>query len=339
MRRLRGGEKTNFGQPTRHLHRARRADMPVVNGIKRAPVESDTHARVMYTPVPAIFVLVGPTASGKTACAIEVAPVLDAEIVSLDSMLLYRGMDIGTDKPRDQGGVRHHLIDLLDPTDRFDLARYIEQADAAIADIHARGKRALIVGGTGLYLMGLLKGVFEGAPRDPAYRATLAEIPAPDLHGRLTEVDPTTAKKLHPNDRRRITRALEVWRTTGTPLSALQTQFDGPDRYDAVLVGLQADREHLRARIRARIDEMFRDGLVEEVAGLTLGDTAGQGVGYKEIVAMLAGEHDEAEARRLIERNTVRLVRRQSTWFKRFDITWTTQDQVLATFRAADASR
>ena len=250
-------------------------------------------------------------------------------------------MDIGTDKPsaEEQAGIPHHLIDLLDPAERFDLARYIEAADTAIADIHARGKRALVVGGTGLYLMGLLKGVFEGAPRDAALRATWDDVPAPELLERLAAVDPETAAKLHPNDRRRITRALEVFHTTGEPLSAQQTQFDGPDRYDAILVGLDVDRAPLRDRIRARIEEMFAEGLVDEVRGLDLGDTAGQAVGYKEVRGYLDGEYDEAEAKRRIESNTIRLVRRQSTWFKRFPIHWTTPDRALDAFRAADTER
>ena len=279
--------------------------------------------------MPALFVLVGPTASGKTAAAIRVAPALDAEIVSLDSMLLYRGLDIGTDKPKDRGGIPHHLIDRLDPTERFDLARYIADADAAIADIHARGRRVLVVGGTGLYLMGLLKGVFQGAPRDDALRDRLREIEPERLHERLAKVDPETAARVHRNDRRRITRALEVYETTGVPLSTMQTQFDGPDRYETVIAGLEVDRDTLRTRIRARIDAMFCDGLVDEVKGLTLGPTAGQAVGYKEVAGMLRGEYDEAEARRLVERNTIRLVRRQATWFKRFPVVWTTPDHLL----------
>jgi tRNA dimethylallyltransferase len=285
--------------------------------------------------VPPLLVLVGPTASGKSAAAIPVARAMDAEIVSLDSMLLYRRMDIGTDKPKDLGGVRHHLIDLLDPAERFDVRRYIEQADAAIADIHARGRRALVVGGTGLYLIGLLKGVFEGAPRDDAFRERLGAVDLPELYARLQAVDPVTAARVHPNDRRRILRALEVHETTGRPLSALQQQFDGPDRYEAVIAGIRRDPTELKRRIEARVDAMFQAGLVEEVRGLRLGPTASQAVGYKEVLGFLRGEYDLAEARRLVVRHTVRLARRQNTWFKRFPIRWTdgTPEQVLAVFR------
>jgi tRNA dimethylallyltransferase len=269
-----------------------------------------------------ILVLIGATASGKTEAAIAVARRLDAEVVSLDSMLLYRGMDIGTAKPTDLGGLPHHLIDLLDPAERFDVNRYLAAADAAIADIAGRGKVPLVVGGTGLYLMGLLKGVFEGAPRDDALRADLAGVDSAELHARLARVDPATAGKLHENDRRRITRALEVFTTTGRPLSELQQQFDGPDRYTARIAGLRTDRAKLRERVERRVDAMLAAGLVAEVAGLELGPTASQAVGYKELLGYLRGEYDLAEARRLVVRNTMRLARRQATWFKRFDVAW-----------------
>ncbi len=271
---------------------------------------------------PPLYVLVGATASGKSAASIPLARELGAEIVSLDSMLLYRGMDIGTDKPRDRGGVPHHLIDLLDATERFDAKRYLAAADAAIASIHARGRRVLVVGGTGLYLMGLVKGFFEGAPRDPALRESLETIPTGELHDRLGGVDPEAAARLHPNDRRRILRALEVHAATGSPLSALQTQFTGEDRYACLFAGIRRTREDLKARILARVGEMRDAGLVEEVKRLQLGPTAEQAVGYKEIAAALRGEIEMEEAFLLIARNTVRLVRRQETWFKRFSVRW-----------------
>ncbi|MHC4933045.1 MAG: tRNA (adenosine(37)-N6)-dimethylallyltransferase MiaA, partial [Planctomycetota bacterium] len=210
-----------------------------------------------------LFVLVGPTAAGKTRASLEIARRLDAEIVSLDSMLIYRGMDIGTDKPRDLGGIPHHLVDLLDPAERFDLQHYLDRADAAIAGIRERGRRALVVGGTGLYLMGLLKGVFEGAPRNEALRAQLADVDLDSLHARLRAVDPPTAERVHPHDRRRILRALEVHAATGRPLSELQTQFEGPDRYDARLAGIRLPRPELKRRIEQRVHAMFEEGLVE----------------------------------------------------------------------------
>jgi len=269
-----------------------------------------------------LFVLVGPTASGKSRAAIPVARSLGAEILSLDSMLLYRGLDIGTDKPKDTGGIPHHGIDLLDPHERFDVRRYIDLADETIAGIRARGNRVLVVGGTGLYLMALLKGLFEGPRCNAPLRARLAEVEAPELHRRLAEVDPEAAKGLHPNDRRRITRALEVHEATGRPLRELQTQFGGPDRHGAVIAGIRWPRPELAERIRQRVAAMFERGLPDEVRALDLGPTASQAVGYKEVLGALRGEHDLAEARRLVERNTLRLARRQETWFKRFPVAW-----------------
>lgn len=266
--------------------------------------------------------IVGPTASGKSRAAVPVARALGAEIVSLDSMLLYRGMDIGTDKPKDTGGVPHHLIDLLDPGERFDVRRFIDLAEEAIAGIRARGHRVLVVGGTGLYLMALLKGIFEGPRCNVPLRARLAEVDAPELHRRLAALDPGTAKGLHPNDRRRITRALEVFEATGRPLREQQTQFGGPDRHAAVIAGIRRPRAQLAERIRERVAAMFHAGLVDEVQGLDLGPTASQAVGYKEVLGALRGEYDLAEARRLVERNTLRLARRQETWFRRFPVTW-----------------
>ncbi len=269
-----------------------------------------------------LFVLVGPTASGKSGAAIPLARQLDAEIVSLDSMLLYRGMDIGTDKPDDLGGIPHHLIDCLEPSATFDLARYLRRADDAIADIQSRKKRVLVVGGTGLYLMGLFKGIFEGPPPDPELRAHLEDLPPQEVLDRLGEIDPDSLARIHPHDRRRQRRALEVFEQTGVPLSKLQTQFQQEDRYRGTLAGIQRPRSELHERIRRRVDAMWAAGLVDEVRGLELGPTAAQAVGYKEVAGFLRGEYDEAEARRLVVRNTVRLVRRQNTWFRRFPVEW-----------------
>ena len=269
-----------------------------------------------------LLVLVGPTASGKSAAALPVARELDAEILSLDSMLLYRGMDIGTDKPLDRGGVPHHGIDLLDPTERFDTRRYLQSAEAAIAEIQARGREVLIVGGTALYLVSLLKGMFEGPARDATLRAKFDEQDSPVLHARLAEVDPVMAERLHPNDRRRITRALEVHALTGRPLSEQQIEWDAPDRFPSRMAGVRRPRDEVRARIERRVDQMLENGLVEEVRGLELGPTAGQAVGYKEVLGYLRGDYDLAEARRLIIRNTGRLARRQETWFKRLAVHW-----------------
>jgi len=274
--------------------------------------------------VPPLLVLIGPTAAGKSTVALDLAPRLDAEVISLDSMLVYRGLDIATDKPRDLRGVPHHLLDTMDPADRFDVRHYLAQADAAIDAIHARGRRALVVGGTGLYLMGLLKGVFEGVPRDPDLRERLGGRSPADLHGELRRVDPRAAERIHPNDRRRLIRALEVHAATGKPLDEMQKQFDGPDRYAARIAGLRWPRPALYARIRARVERMLADGLVDEIRALAprLGPTAAQAVGAKEVRGYLEGRWDLAEARRLIESHTVQLVRRQETWFRRFRVHW-----------------
>ncbi len=271
-----------------------------------------------------LLVLVGATASGKSAVAVPLAEQLGAEILSLDSMLVYRGMEIGTDKPpaAERARVPHHLIDLLDPSQPFDLRRYLRAADAAVAEVQGRGRRVLIVGGTGLYLMGLCKGVFESPPVDPELRARLEALPTAELRARVEEIDPELWERVHPNDHRRLRRAAEVYEQTGTPLSELQRQFQGPDRYPAVFGGIRRSRPDLHARIRTRVDAMFAGGLVDEVRGLELGPTAAQAVGYKEVRAALDGEHDLDQARALVVRHTVRLVRRQSAWFKRFPIRW-----------------
>ena len=274
--------------------------------------------------MPPLLVLIGPTAGGKTAVALELAPRLDAEVVSLDSMLVYRGLDIATDKPRDLRGVPHHLLDTLEPDERFDLRRYLAQADAAIESIRGRGRQALVVGGTGLYLMGLLKGVFEGVPRDAALRERLSRRDPADLHAELRRVDAAAAARIHENDRRRLTRALEVFAATGRPLDEVQRQFAGPDRYPSRIAGLRWPRPVLYARVRERVGRMFDEGLVDEIRRLAprLGPTASQAVGAKEILGHLDGRWDLAEARRLVEAHTITLVRRQETWFRRFDVHW-----------------
>ena len=205
--------------------------------------------------------LVGATASGKTALALEVAERTGAEILSLDSMLVYRGMDIGTAKPTPAERARapHHLIDLVEPTERFDTRRWLRAARQALEDIHARGRRALFAGGTGLYLAVLLRGMFEGPPVDPAVRAAVAARAeaggAAALHAELAERDPAAAERLHPNDLRRVSRALEVLEQTGRTLSDWQREWrerPSPRERRARIVGLELPRETLAQRIRTR---------------------------------------------------------------------------------------
>ena len=254
------------------------------------------------TPAPPAldcWYLTGPTAAGKTKVGVELARRLNAEIVSLDSMALYQAMDIGTAKPTaaDRAAVPHHLLDLIPPTEEFSLSQYIDAAHAAIADIRGRGKEVLFVGGTPLYLKSLLRGVFQGPPADWDFRAAIEKeldsLPLAALHQRLQVIDPLLAAKLHPNDKRRIIRGLEVFKLTGERLSHLQMQFDEaqPAATPKVFV-LAWPRDELHRRIDARVEQMFAAGLVEEVRGLdlkygTLSRTAVQAVGYREVLEWL----------------------------------------------------
>ncbi len=222
-----------------------------------------------------MVLLLGTTASGKTAAALALAPLLNAEIVSIDSMQVYRRMDIGTAKPTpaERAAVRHHLIDVVEPSESFSVARFVELADAAIADITARGKTVLAVAGTPLYLMGLMYGMFEGPSADESFRAALRERATregtPALHAELAVIDPAAAARIHPNDLKRIERALEVHRLTGRPLSAMQTQWDASHmRYAASVVGIRREKEDTSRRINQRVRQMIDAGLVDEVRSL-----------------------------------------------------------------------
>jgi tRNA dimethylallyltransferase len=278
--------------------------------------------------------LTGPTASGKTEVGMELARHIDAEIISLDSMALYRGMDIGTAKPTSQQrrAVPHHLLDILEPADEFSVAQYLEAAEAAAIEIRARGKQDLFVGGTALYLKALLRGIFSGPTADWRLRRELEEVARVDgpeaLHRRLQEVDPAAAAKLHPNDLRRIIRALEVHQTTGQPISSLQRQFDqGRPAEQCRVFVLHWPREQLDQRLRQRVDEMFAAGLVDEVRSLlshgstdlssaALSRTASQAVGYKEVLDFLNGQRDLPATIELVKLRTRRFAKRQLTWFR-----------------------
>jgi tRNA dimethylallyltransferase len=272
--------------------------------------------------------LTGPTAAGKTRVALELARQLDAEIVSLDSMAVYRGMDIGTAKPTpaERAIVPHHLIDLIDPDADYSLAQYVEAAQATTRDIRGRSKQVLFVGGTPLYLKSLLRGIFQGPPADWDFRNQIQEevqrVGTAALHERLEQVDPLTAARLHPNDTRRIIRALEVYRSTGSPISHLQTQFDeGRPAVECRVFVLDWPREILHQRIDVRVGQMIGLGLVDEVRGLQerfprLSRTAAQAVGYQETIEHLDGQYDLAEACERIARRTRQLAKRQGTWFR-----------------------
>jgi tRNA dimethylallyltransferase len=272
--------------------------------------------------------LSGATAVGKTRIGIALARRLDAEIVSLDSMAIYRGMDIGTAKPtaEDRAAVPHHLLDIVEPADEYSVAQYVDAAAAVVDDIRARGRQVLFVGGTPLYLKSLLRGLFDGPPANWELREQiedeLVEVGQAALHERLTQVDPVSASNIHPHDTRRLIRALEVFRATGEPLSHQQTEFEeGRAAGECRVFVLRRERAELHRRIEGRVEAMIDVGLVDEVRGLTaggrqLGRTASQAVGYREALAYLAGEYDRTTMIDRIQVRTRRFAKRQGTWFR-----------------------
>jgi len=281
-----------------------------------------------FPPVSDCWYLSGATASGKTSAAIQLAAAIDAEIISLDSMAVYIGMDIGTAKPTEHelSQVAHHLLDVVEPNCEFSLAEYLTLAHQAVADISSRGKQVLFVGGTPLYLKSLLRGVNEGPPADLDFRrdveSEVERVGIEALRNRLEQVDPLSAAKLHPNDKRRMIRALEVYKLTGKPISHMQTHFDevGSSCCERAFV-LSRDRSQLHDRINARVDQMFEAGLVEEVTNLRakygeFSKTSLQGVGYREGLQLLDGELTLEEAIEQTKIRTRRFARRQETWFR-----------------------
>lgn len=284
---------------------------------------------------PRVIVIVGPTASGKSAVGMELALKLGGEIVSADSMQVYRGMDIGTAKatPAEQAAVRHHLIDVVNPDEIFSVARYQELASAAIDEIWARGRLPVVVGGTGLYIDALIYGfLFPDEGRNPEVRAALEreaeERGVGALHARLSEVDPAAAERIHRNDLRRIVRALEVHEVTGEPISRLQRRHQGRPRYNARLFGMAVERRALVSRIEDRVDRMVEQGLLEEVrelfrAGYGPELTSMQAIGYKEFGDYIRGRASLSEALEALKMGTRRYAKRQMTWFKRNpDVEW-----------------
>lgn len=272
--------------------------------------------------------LTGATATGKTGVGIALAERLNAEIVSLDSMTIYRGMDIGTAKPtaEERSRVPHHLLDIVEPADEYSVAQYVDTAAATVEAIRARSREVLFVGGTPLYLKSLLRGLFDGPPANWDLReeieAELAQVGQAALHERLTQVDPVAASVIHPHDTRRMIRALEVFRATGEPLSHQQMQFDdGRPAEECRVFVLRRERTELHRRIEGRVEAMIDAGLVDEVRELTangkeLGRTASQAVGYREALAFLAGEIDRDEMLSQMKVRTRRFAKRQGTWFR-----------------------
>ena len=278
-----------------------------------------------------IVVVAGPTASGKTALGIALAKYFHGEIVSADSMQVYRGMDIGTAKATmaEREGIPHHMLDVAEPWEDYSVARYVEQAEACCRDILRRGKLPILVGGTGLYIDSLISGRdFAAVDSDQGLREALsAEYDAlggEAMHRRLQEIDPERAAILHPGDKRRIVRALEVYRLTGMTITEHDRQTRAlPKRFDAAAIHLNfKNRPALYARIDRRVDMMVEQGLFREVegllaAGLSPESTAMQAIGYKEVVRSLQGELSREEAVDLIKQSSRRYAKRQLTWFNR----------------------
>ncbi|HEV2296134.1 MAG TPA: tRNA (adenosine(37)-N6)-dimethylallyltransferase MiaA [Tepidisphaeraceae bacterium] len=283
------------------------------------------------TAAPFVYAIIGPTASGKSDLAMELARRLGGEILSVDSMQVYRGMDVGTAKPSpaEQREVRHHGIDLVDPSASFTAARFVQFADGVIANARARRVPLIAVGGTPLYFKVLFEGMFEGPGADETVRARLRDLSNEALHRRLRDADPAAAARIHVNDTKRLVRALEVLELTGQPISSLQREWASPAvRHEARWIGLEWDRDALNRRINARVKGMLAAGWVEEVRALlarygALSKTASEATGYAELIAHVQGKMSLDDAAEQIKIATRQLARRQMKWFKRFaDVQW-----------------
>lgn len=281
----------------------------------------------MNTP---ILILLGPTASGKTDLAIPLSQVVDGEIISADSMQIYRGMDIGTAKPdmSTRRLVPHHLIDIRDPWEGFNACLFVEEAAKKIADIQLRGKTVLIVGGTALYIKSLLEGIFPGPSANWEIRRVLSGYSPGDLYQRLCQLDPNTAQRLSPNDTRRVIRALEVVYATGIPISEYQRHYTHPPgAYRPCFIGINWPKPILHQRIASRVEQMLHRGLVEETEGLLvlphpLSHTAAQAIGYREAIDALAHPEKFSCLKESIELGTKQFAKRQMTWLRRFPVHW-----------------
>jgi tRNA dimethylallyltransferase len=301
---------------------------------------------------PPLLVIVGPTGVGKTAVAVRLGWALPLEAVNADSRQVYRGMDIGTGKPtaEERAVLPHHLIDVADPAERYHVARFRADALEALAGIRARGRLPVLVGGTGLYVRSLLKGLKPAPPADPALRRELERHAdaqgVASLHERLAALDPEAAGRLHPNDRVRIIRAIEVRMRAGKPDPEADAAADWRESvppWHLLMVGLRQNGDSLRARLAARAREMLARGMLEEVRRLLekgYDDSlpAMGGIGYRQLSAVLAGRLTEEEALRLMIRDTVRFAKRQMTWFARDpEIRWIDVDRAGGVEGAADS--
>lgn len=276
-----------------------------------------------------LAVLVGPTAVGKSEIAVQLAQVLGTEVLTADSRQVYRGMDIATDKPtvEQRRGVPHRLIDLVDPHESFNAGQYRKQAMQEIERLYGERRLPLVVGGTGLYVRTLIHGLCDAPPADQAFRSALAQVARAEgrqvLHDELTRIDPELAGQLHPHDEVKIVRALEVHHLSGRRLSELHRQHRCPEQpFSVLMIGLNRDREQLYRRIDRRADAMFAGGLVQETERLLAGGYgrglgAMKGLGYRQVAGYLTGEYDQAEAIRLVKRDTRHFAKRQLTWFRK----------------------
>jgi tRNA dimethylallyltransferase len=282
-----------------------------------------------------LVVLVGPTAAGKSRVAVEIAKRFDTEVLAADSRQVYRGMDIGTDKPpvAERQGIPHRLLDLVEPDQPFNAGLYCLHASEAIGRLHGEHRLPLVVGGTGLYVRTLLRGLCAAPPADPTVRARLRQEARDEgtdrLYARLAQADPSSASKLHHRDTSKVIRALEVYELTGRSLTAFQDEHGFAGRaYRALLIGLLRDRDELYRRIEERIDWQLANGFVEETQrlldlGYERDCSAMKGLGYRQVAAFLSGDYDRDEMVRRFKRDTRRFAKRQLTWFRREpDIYW-----------------
>lgn len=274
-----------------------------------------------------MLVILGPTASGKSALALEVAQRVGAHVLSVDSMQVYRGMDVGTAKPTpaEQARVPHHLIDLVNPDEPFTVARFVEAADRVISAAAEQSAPLIATGGTPLYYKALFQGLFEGPPADEAVRARLRSLANEELARRLAAVDAGAAARIHSNDTKRLIRALEVHELTGRTISSFQTDWEGGEfRHHAIWIGLTWDRDVLNRRINARAKAMLADGWLDETRSLlqtygSLSQTAAEATGYRALIEHLQGKQTLDEATEQIKIATRQLARKQMKWFRRWN--------------------
>ena len=277
---------------------------------------------------PKVVVIVGPTASGKTAVSIELAKKINGEIISADSMQIYKYMDIGTAKPTldEMQGIKHYMLDVVMPDETFNVAKYKSMAESAIEEILKKGKVPIIVGGTGLYVNTLVDGIeFADVPGDEEYRNELIEKGyregAMSIYKELEKVDSESAKKIDPNNIRRVARALEIYKVTGKTETQLDIESRKEVKYDYRLFGMEWDRETLYNRIDLRVDKMIEAGLIDEVRNVTekfkISNTAVQGLGYKEVIEFLNGNISYEEMIEKLKLETRHYAKRQLTWFRR----------------------